>query len=71
LTPVAVNVDEFPKHIAVELATGIKVGLGVTTIFTVCVDVQPLTKAPVTEYKVVEAGVSISVVPVIAPGFHV
>jgi hypothetical protein len=60
-----------PTQIAVgELVTD-RVGIVFTTMLTVLVPVQPLAAVPVTVYNVVEAGVTFTVEPVKAPGFHV
>ncbi len=69
--PVAVKVAEVPLQISVGLIVAEIVGLGLTVKVTVCVLVHPRVVVPITEYVVVVVGVTITLVPVKAPGFHV
>src|ERR1700741_3464375 len=48
VAPVAVNVDELPRHINVGEAVGVTVIPGVETITIDAVDVQPLAFLPIT-----------------------
>jgi len=62
--PPAVNTVLLPEHIDVEGET-VTVGVGLTVIVTVFVPVhEPVV--PVTVYVVVDAGLALTVVPVVA-----
>lgn len=70
VAPVAVNVAELPLQIvAVEVVT-LTVGVGLTVIVRVAVPVQPFAAVPVTVYVVVEAGDTVTGVPVNEPGIQ-
>lgn len=60
-----------PAQTAVGVAFAVIFGFGVTLIAIVLVPVQPVTFAPVTVYIVDTTGLTTTVNPVKAPGFHV
>lgn len=70
VAPVAVSVAEFPEQIvAVDVVT-LTVGVGLTVIVRVAVPVQPFAAVPVTVYVVVDAGETVTGVPVSDPGIQ-
>jgi len=71
LPPAAVSVDDPPGHIEAGEAAAVIVGRGFTVTVTDAVLWHPFTSTPVTVYVVVEAGVTVTLVPVKLPGIHV
>ena len=71
LAPLAVRVALVPAQIEGEEAEGLIVGVGLTTNPTVEVVRQPNALAPVTEYTVVPAGLTVTLCPLRFPGFQV
>ena len=69
--PEPVKVADVPAQIAVELETVVIVGVGLTTKFTVLVDVHPNAFEPVTVYTVVATGDTEIVEVVNPPGLQV
>jgi hypothetical protein len=61
----------FPKHIDEGLELAVTVGLGITLILIVFVDVQPNGVEAVTVYTVLDDGVTVIDAPVNGPGVHV
>jgi len=57
--PLAVNTELAPLHIAAGLAVAVTDGNGFTVTLTVAVPVHPAVVVPVTEYVVVELGVTV------------
>jgi hypothetical protein len=72
--PVALNTVEDPVQMAT-LEPPLIVGNGLTLTITVAVFTHPLASVPVTVYVIVEAGLAVTEVPVVAdsdvPGAHV
>ena len=62
---------EFPTQIVLNDAVALTTGTGVTIKLTVFDDEQPKALAAVTVYNVVEAGDTVTVPPINAPGFQV
>ena len=60
-----------PIHIDEGLELAVTVGLGITLIFIVFVDVQPNGVEAVTVYTVLDNGVTVIDAPVNGPGVHV
>jgi len=67
--PLAVNTDVAPLHIAAGLADALTDGNGFTVTLTVAVPVHPAVLVPVTEYVVVELGVTV-MLAVLPPVFQ-
>ena len=67
--PLAVNTDVAPLHIADGLADALTDGNGFTVTLTVAVPVHPAVLVPVTEYVVVELGVTV-MLAVLPPVFQ-
>jgi len=65
--PLTVNTVLAPLHIVAGLAVAVTVGNGFTVILTVAVPVHPSAVVPVTEYVVVEFGVTVLLPPVPNP----
>ena len=67
--PLAVNTELAPLHIAAGLADALTDGNGFTVTLTVAVPVHPAVVVPVTEYVVVELGVTV-MLAVLPPVFQ-
>jgi len=67
--PLAVNIELAPLHIAAGLADAVTDGIGFTVTLTVAVPVHPSAVVPVTEYVVVELGVTV-MLAVLPPVFQ-
>jgi len=67
--PLAVNTELAPLHIAAGLAVAVTDGNGFTVTLTVAVPVHPAVVVPVTEYVVVELGVTV-MLAVLPPVFQ-
>jgi len=65
--PLTVNTVLAPLHIVAGLAVAVTIGNGFTVILTVAVPVHPSAVVPVTEYVVVEFGVTVLLPPVPNP----
>lgn len=70
MAPFAVNVELFPLHNKVGVPEAVIVGVGVTVILTIAVDVQTPFE-PVTVYVVLFNGVTTTLDPINALGFQV
>jgi hypothetical protein len=66
-----VSVAEDPAQILVLLDVAVSDGSAFTVTFTTALAIQPARLAPVTEYEVLAVGVTITLLPLSAPGFHV
>jgi len=67
--PLAVSTEVAPLHIAAGLAVALTDGNGFTVTLTVAVAVHPAVVVPVTEYVVVELGVTV-MLAVLPPVFQ-
>ena len=67
--PLAVSTEVAPLHIAAGLADALTDGNGFTVTLTVAVPVHPAVLVPVTEYVVVELGVTV-MLAVLPPVFQ-
>jgi len=67
--PLAVNTEVAPLHIAAGLAVALTDGNGFTVTLTVAVPEHPAVVVPVTEYVVVELGVTV-MLAVLPPVFQ-
>ena len=70
LAPDPVIVDVPPLHIIDGKAVAVTAGIGLTVTSTVAVPEHPEIVVPVTEYVVVELGVTLMMVPDKLPGIH-
>ena len=71
VAPPVDKVAVLPAQMAVGVAIGLMVGVVLTDTLLTAVTVQPLAFVPVTVYCVVTTGLTVTVPPIIAPGFHV
>ena len=71
LAPVPVILVDVPAQIVDEVTVVPTRGIGFTVINLVATATHPSALVPVTVYVVVAAGVTLMVVPLKAPGFHV
>lgn len=69
--PLAVSVIFCPKQMRVSVATRVSTGVGDTFTCRVSVLLQPRLLVPVTEYTMLDKGVTEMVAPLVNPGFHV
>lgn len=69
--PLAVKVTNPPLQILKEDGVIETTGLGNTVRFKVRVPTQPAALVPLTVYTVVEAGLTLTVLPMLPPGFQV
>ena len=69
LAPLAVSTEVAPLHIADGLAEAVTDGIGFTVTLTVAVPEHPSAAVPVTEYVVVELGVTV-MLAVLPPVFQ-
>jgi hypothetical protein len=69
--PLAVSVTDVPAHTLLLVLLTLSVGSGFTVTFSTVAAVHPDTLVPVIEYEVLVVGVTTTLLPVSAPGFHV
>lgn len=70
MAPVALNVAVSEVQIVTEVEFNVNVGVGLTVIL-ICLLDEHASTAPTTLYVVLLVGVTVTVVPVRPPGFHV
>ena len=70
VAPVAVSVVEEPEQIGFEPDVAVTVGDGLTVTVSCVVAVHPFAPVPVTEYVVLETGLTVMEFPGIDPGFQ-
>ena len=68
--PAAVMVAEFDTQIEGDEGVRFRLGVGLTTTATVCVDKQPNAEDAATVYTLVTAGVTVMLALTKLPGFH-
>jgi hypothetical protein len=71
VAPDAVSVVDVPSQMVIADGETVTVGVGTTVTVTCAEEVQPFAAVPTIVYVVVAAGVTVTVVPLNAPGFHV
>jgi hypothetical protein len=69
--PVTTIVADWPVHKAEGVEAVVIVGVGFTEMVLTAWFEQPLVPVPITEYVILEAGLTEIGFPVIAPGFQV
>ena len=70
VAPLPASVTVLPLQMLVEEADAVTFGSGFTVMATVPVFEHPFALVPVTVYVVVDAGETVTVVPLKLPGIH-